>query len=197
MTRILLVRHGRTEDAAARRYSGRRDVPLDEYGREQARILAGRLAGEAIDLALTSDLARAVLTAGIILGGRPVSAVPDPRLREIDFGLWEGLTHEEILARDGEAYRRWLDDPMAPIPSGECLPSMVERVLGCLTEAAGACGGTVLAVAHGGPIAAVLCLADGAPFRGFRGKIPPHGSLTEVVVEGGRIRRAQEGGGRG
>ncbi len=137
MTRILLVRHGRTEDAAARRYSGRRDVPLDEYGREQARILAGRLAGEAIDLALTSDLARAVLTAGIILGGRPVSAVPDPRLREIDFGLWEGLTHEEILARDGEAYRRWLDDPMAPIPSGECLPSMVERVLGCLTEAAG------------------------------------------------------------
>src|SRR5437764_14486972 len=106
MTTLLLVRHGETDWNAERRWQGHADVPLNERGREQAQWLADSFPGDAVDAIYASDLARARETAEILGArlGRPV--VVDPDLREIDVGSREGLTGEEVGARewDGESY---------------------------------------------------------------------------------------------
>ncbi len=187
MTRILLARHGVTDDTQARRYGGRMDVPLNEEGRRQAALLGKRLAGERIDRAFSSDLARARQTAEIVLAGRPLKAVADPRLRELHFGLWEGLTHEDILSRHGPAYREWLGDPLLPVPSGESIGLLQDRVLRCLEEIRHD-GETILVVTHGGPIAVLLCSVEKMPLKDYGQRIFPPASLSGICIEGSRRR---------
>lgn len=190
MSRILLVRHGETESTMGRRYCGHQDEPLNGEGRRQAVLLTKRLAGERIDRAYSSDLARARLTAEIILERRPVEMIVDPRLREIHFGLWEGLTHEEILSRHVFSYQQWLKDPASPIPSGESLPATRDRVIRCLEEIVRSSRSreeSILVVTHGGPIAVILGFVEGAPLGDFWSRIPPPASLSEIRIDGPRI----------
>lgn len=190
MRRILLVRHGETESTRGRRYCGHQDEPLNGEGKRQAVLLSRRLAGERIDRAFSSDLARARLTAEIILEGRPVKAAEDSRLREIHFGFWEGMTHEEILSRHGTSYGQWLKDPIRPIPTGESLPALRDRVIQCLEEivrSSRSGQGSILVVTHGGPIAVILGFVEGAPPGDFWRRIPPPASLSEIHVEGSRL----------
>ena len=91
------------------RWQGRLDPPLSERGRREAQMVAGRLAADP-DLRpariLSSTLARASETAAIIGGSVGVEPEPDARLVEIGAGEWEGRTHAELAAIDGERYRR-------------------------------------------------------------------------------------------
>jgi len=149
-TRLLVIRHGRTEWNATRRWQGRADVPLDEEGMQQAADAA--LALGTFDAIWSSPLQRAALTAqiiGEILGIGPVST--DDRLIETDVGPWEGLNREEVEAGwPGflEAQRR---------PDGfESYDIAAERVLAALCDIAAAHpGGEVLIVSHGGVMRAV------------------------------------------
>ncbi len=157
MTTILLVRHGETDWNAERRVQGHSDRPLNETGRAQARSLAEELAAERIDAVYSSDLLRAHETARIVAEtkGLGVTAIPD--LRERDFGTWEGLTDDEILARFPEA-------ATGPWGDAETRQQMAERVADALRRIADAHpDGNVLVVSHGGPLRAVLthCGVDG------------------------------------
>jgi broad specificity phosphatase PhoE len=96
---LICVRHGRTAWNAGRRFQGQTDVPLDNEGLAQAQALAAHLSGERFDLALASDLIRARTTAEAILANRDLALELTPQLREMHFGLWEGLTWPEIVAR--------------------------------------------------------------------------------------------------
>jgi alpha-ribazole phosphatase len=156
---LILVRHGETAWNEALRYQGRSDVPLNETGRAQARQLAARLAQRGVTAVYASPLGRAVETAQFIAEphGLPVQTEPD--LREMDFGAWEGRTHAEIDAADGERLAAWWADPLhrAP-PSGESLGDVVARVQGWLArlQAAHGADATAVAVSHVGPIKAAL-----------------------------------------
>lgn len=160
MTRSLLVRHGETTWNAEGRYQGQTDVPLSGVGRWQARMLARRLAREDIDVIYASDLRRAWGTAEVIAAthGLPVRA--EPRLREIGFGAWEGLTNREIEERAPEALAVWHDDPLnTAAPGGETLAQVAERVGSALDDITeGHSDETVLVVAHGGTLRLLLCL---------------------------------------
>ena len=116
--RVILVRHGETIWNEEQRYQGASDPPLSERGELQARRLAARLASESIGLIYSSDSTRALQTADQIAAhhGRQVRA--DPRLREMDFGDWEGLTYSEIRERYPQALARWQGDPLATSPPG-------------------------------------------------------------------------------
>src|SRR5205823_4318741 len=119
-TRILLVRHGETELTAAKRYSGRGDVPLSDRGTAQARAVALRLAGTAVAGIVTSPLSRCTRTAAILgeaLKDPPVTV--DDDLVECDFGEWEGLTFGEVRAKWPDEMDRWLADPDQAPPGGE------------------------------------------------------------------------------
>jgi broad specificity phosphatase PhoE len=96
---LICVRHGRTAWNAARRFQGQTDIPLDDEGLAQAQALAAHLRDEHFDLALASDLTRARTTAETILGDREIALELTPEFREMHFGLWEGLTWDEIVAR--------------------------------------------------------------------------------------------------
>jgi broad specificity phosphatase PhoE len=94
--RLLLVRHGATAWNNEGRIIGSTDFPLSTDGRKQAQQLGIRLSGEPIDIILSSDLKRASETARIISIECGAPLVLDNRLREVDFGLWEGMTVRQI-----------------------------------------------------------------------------------------------------
>lgn len=95
MTRLLLVRHGETDWNAEGRLQGHTDRPLNPWGREQAKRLAERLAGDGIAAVYASDLARARETAEIVGERLGLPVVLDADLREKHWGTWEGLTGAE------------------------------------------------------------------------------------------------------
>jgi broad specificity phosphatase PhoE len=95
VTTLLLVRHGETDWNAAGRLQGHTDRLLNDYGRQQAKDLAERLAGEGADAIYASDLARAKETAEIVGERLGLPVVIDADLREKNWGNWEGLTGDE------------------------------------------------------------------------------------------------------
>jgi broad specificity phosphatase PhoE len=95
VTELLLVRHGETDWNAEGRLQGHTDRPLSDYGREQARRLAGDLEGEELAAIYASDLVRARETAEIVGERLGLHVELEPGLREKDWGNWEGLTAVE------------------------------------------------------------------------------------------------------
>ena len=136
MTTLLLVRHGETDWNAERRWQGHADVPLNDHGRDQARVLAEELAaGTPIELVYSSDLARARETAEIVAARLYLELVLERDLREIDVGSRQGRTWMEI--DDGRAW------------DGESREDHSLRIVVALKRIAGSYGGPVLVVTHG------------------------------------------------
>jgi broad specificity phosphatase PhoE len=150
---ILLARHGETADnLPPARVMGRRDPPLTERGRDQARALAGAVTAEAVRALYTSHLRRARETADIV--GELLALEPrvDPRLAESDRGRWEGRLLRDIERAEPEAWRTWRRAGSGfRFPGGESLAEHLERVMAALDEvAAGPL--PALVICHGGTI---------------------------------------------
>lgn len=165
MARLLLVRHGETDWNLAGRYQGQMDIPLNARGQEQAKALGVALQRETIHAAWASDLRRAWDTAQLITARQNLPVTPEPRLRELCFGSWQGLTYSEIQQRLPQSLAAWQLDPMrnAP-PGGETLEQLAGRVGSLFNELSSRSPEEVLlVVAHGGAIKILLCLALGLP----------------------------------
>lgn len=156
--RLLLVRHGQSTWNDERRIQGQLDPPLSSLGREQARRLAGRLAGRRFEGFYCSDLARTRETALAIaeaIGREPVYLT---ELREVMLGDWEGLRTEEIQERYPELWARWRARPSWDVPpGGEGARPFEERVHRVVDEIlARHPHGETLVVSHGGVIQVTL-----------------------------------------
>ena len=154
LNRILLVRHGETVGQSSIRYYGSTDVPLSQHGREQMRRLARRLPSDVPPLVLSSPMMRAWQSARLVAPHASIRLRDE--LREIDFGRWEGLTAEEIRARDPILFEDWrAKRPGFEFPGGERrahLQARVDRVTEDLL-ASGRSG--ALVVAHKAVVRAV------------------------------------------
>ncbi len=152
MTRLVIWRHGQTVWNKQNRIQGQTDVDLDDTGRAQAAVAAELLAMEPVDLLLSSDLRRARDTAEALaaVSGLPVEV--DNRLREREYGAWEGLTHEQISARWPQEFQRWKAGEPVPECGLEDVADVGKRVGAALLDAADRAGqpGTVVVVTHGG-----------------------------------------------
>ena len=150
--RLLLIRHGETAWNAEHRIQGRLDVPLSPTGVWQTGRLAQRLAAETIDAVVSSDLARAWMTAMPLADARGLVLLPEPRLRERAFGIFEGKTLDEIAAEHPQEFAAWrARDVDWRIPGGESAAEFIARVLEALHDIAAAyLGRTVAVVSHGG-----------------------------------------------
>ena len=189
MTTLLLARHGETDWNRDGRWQGHANTELNERGREQARALAAQLDDEPIAAVYASDLARAQETAELIAAPRGLDVRVDPRLREIHFGVWEGLTTAEIEERYPDQVERWrADDGSQAVAGGETYEQMGERVVGALSEIAAAHPAeTVLVVFHGGPIRGLLAHASGITYgeqRRLRSQLA-NCDVVRVEVEDG------------
>ena len=153
--RLIIVRHGVTDWNREGRWQGRLDPPLSDGGRREARLVADRLAADP-DLRpariLSSTLARAAETAAIIGASVGGQIEPDARLVEIGAGEWEGRTHAELAASDGERYHAWRTTPGYGPPGGEPIPEATERVRSLLADVTASETWPVLLVSHGGTL---------------------------------------------
>jgi broad specificity phosphatase PhoE len=165
--RLLLVPHAPTAWNVENRFQGWANTPLSEVGKQQAALLARRLLREPIDICYASNLRRAWETATAIAGSRSLLVLADPQLREMHFGVWEGLTYADICHEDAQGVAAWEANPMevAP-PGGETLAQVARRVtvsLAAIRNKHQGRGQTVLVVAHRGSLRVLLCLLLGLP----------------------------------
>lgn len=186
MTTVHLVRHGETTWHAENRYAGSTDVALTARGREQGARLARWAARADLDVVASSDLSRAVETAGATTNLLGLDLVVDSRLREVDFGAGEGRTRAEMAELFPEALSAFIAAPASsPLPGGEPGVSAVTRALEALTELTLIAGpaGTVLVVAHTTLIRLVLCGVLGLPLDEYRRRFPALGNTAVTTIE--------------
>ena len=179
-TRIYLVRHGTTMLNRSSRYRGRRDVPLDRGGWDDAWTAAAYLADAGLEAVYTSPLRRARDTARIVADAADVAEVVDlPGLVNLDYGDWEGLTAEQSAALDPSAFSAYQRcAPGAVCPAGESLDLAAARTeLSLRSLAALHPGGTVAAVTHAAVVRLALVMAGAADRSTWRLALP-NGSVT-------------------
>lgn len=182
-TRVIYVRHGKTDFPTDRIYcDDREDPPLNEEGESQARAAADLLAAQTVDVICASPSARTRMTAGAIATAAGVPVIEDAGLRERRFGLWDGLTFAEIAESHADGYQAWRRDPVHYTPEGgETIEDLLGRVTGVVQglvrESAGK---TVVVVSHVGPIRVALAEALKIPVEWYRQLRIDYGSLTRV-----------------
>ena len=183
---LLLVRHGQTEWSRSGRYQGRCDPPLIGEGRAQAVQIGICARGQGIGSILTSPLRRARETAEIIAATLGLEAPRvDPRLIELAYGAWEGLTQAEVRACWPDQLRQWKRAPdTAALPGGESLTDVRQRLHQFLQDPMWAAhdGGGVLIVSHAGPIRIALLEAAGMSLCMFRKITVATGSLHALTL---------------
>ena len=150
MKALYLIRHGKTEANLRHAYCGSTDLPLSAVGRAELREKTISVDNPTF---FTSGMRRTEETLEILFGTVPHTALPE--FREVDFGVFEMHTYEEL--RDREDYQRWItgDNERNVPPGGESGAAMTARGLSALPQLMASPGNLVL-VTHGGVIAAIM-----------------------------------------
>ena len=172
-TRIFLWRHPEVQGVSDGRLWGHTDVGLTRQGRAQVKSVAKRMSREKLTAIYSSDLVRTRLVAEAVARKQsPRRKVePLPALRELNLGIWEGMTYREISERYPVELQARQDDLAGfRIQGGESLADMAERVVPAFMEIVAAnLGGMVCVVAHAGVNRIILTRLLGAPLdRIFR-----------------------------
>lgn len=178
---ILLARHGETDDnVPPARVQGRRDVPLNDRGREQARRLAKAAAAAEPRALWSSQLTRARETAAIVGAELGLEPAVDERLAESDRGAWEGRLIDEIAREEPELWAAWRRAGRSfRFPAGESLEDHLARVSEALDEiAAGAL--PALVVCHGGTIRCAFARADPRGLDAFHELDVPNAEIMRL-----------------
>ena len=187
-TKIILIRHGQTDGNAKKQYCGMLDLGLNQNGRLQVEKLGCRLEKDSIHRIYSSDRKRAIQSARIIFKGRRINKIAG--LREINFGIFEGKSHQEIRESNADIYDKWLSDPYnTVVPGSEGLMDFQGRVALALEKIILAnANKTVAIVCHGGTISIILSRINGS--NNFWELIPGSASLNiiEYVNSKARIR---------
>lgn len=183
MRRLTLIRHGLTAWNLSGRFQGASDVPLSDAGREQARRLrphAARL--ERVDVVVSSPARRALETAELAFPERRL--LQDARVRELDFGVFEGRTFEQN--RRHPAWSWWAADPYErPAPRGESYRMLQARAVVWLGEARARWSASHVAlVCHSGTVQMLLAHLLGVARPRYAERLEvQHTSLSLVRFE--------------
>jgi 2,3-bisphosphoglycerate-dependent phosphoglycerate mutase len=184
MERTLFVRHGESEFSAKALVNGDPSVacPLTELGRQQARQLVERLAGEPIGLCVVTEFERTTETADLVLAGREVPRLVVPELNDPFYGAFESgplATYRKWAATHGPE-----DEPPG---GGETRLAIASRYVRGFQTVLERPETTVLVVCHSLPIAFAVAASDG---RSPRAKMPlitpaePHVLYADQLAHG-------------
>lgn len=132
-TRLYLLRHGQVADGHTHRYHGNNDIELSPQGVKQLEAAAAQLQEVELAGVYASDLTRSRQGAEIICRGRDLKPRSLPEFREIHFGVWEGLSFQEIAEQYPDHLQaRFQDLANFRIPGGESLMDLKARALPAL-----------------------------------------------------------------
>jgi probable phosphoglycerate mutase len=190
-THILLLRHGQTDANASGMLQGHQPTPLNVVGVRQAKLLAERLVGfrPPVDVLISSDLPRALQTAGSIAAACGLGVKTDPAWRERSFGLLEGKPvgeKEMWRAASGEL------DPPGAEPTTD-LHDRIQTALLSLPDQFPKAR-VIAVVTHGGPIRSILRMLGDSRLRTTRGHPPvPLTTILNCSILHLRIRRYRDG----
>ncbi len=161
----MLWRHGQTAWNVERRFQGTTDVDLTEAGRAQAKRSARLLATLRPHAIISSDLRRTRDTAAELASVTGLDVTYDEALRETYAGAWQGLTHDEIMARFGEQYAAWKRGEAVRRGGGELETEVADRAAPLVERAADKLpsGGVLVVVSHGGTIRTTIGRLLGLP----------------------------------
>lgn len=198
-TTVILLRHAQSEGNLKRIYVGHSELPLSPLGLEQAKVSAEYVAKGGVprpDVILSSDLIRAFQTALPTAMALGLPILPDPALREIYSGEWEGRHFDDIARLYPECFRTWLEDPANSRPGeGESMRELYKRIGDEFDRIVDVYRGkTVLAVTHATPIRCLHCRAVyGTVDRMAETDWFPNASFTVLESEDGVLHEVRGG----
>ncbi len=197
---IYFIRHGETDQNKKKCLQGRSDIELNEYGRELAWKTAKGLKDVKFDMVFTSPLKRAAETAEIIRGDREIPIIPEERILEISFGMYEGLSYgKETYNIPDPDFMNFFQAPEKyniP-PGGESFEEVIKRTGGFLKELCeeeGYQDKTILLSTHGCALKALLANIKGISIAEFWGE-GVHKNCAVSIVEyiDGKYHLLEEG----
>lgn len=167
MTKLLLIRHAETDDNLNKRYCGFSNPPLNVFGIAQAKNLARQLKDFEVTAVYASSLLRATQTAEIVFPDFEIKTMPE--FQEYNFGIFEGLTHSEIVENYPTLYRDWISNPSnILLPKSERFEEFKKRVYGALSSIISLNKNkTIALISHSGPIRLILCEVRGLSLEKF------------------------------
>ena len=186
--KLYLVRHGETDLNKKRILQGQTNSELNDYGRKLARLTAEGLKEVAFDLAFTSPLRRAKETAQIILAGRKIPLLEEPRIQEISFGEYEGLCYTgEHRNLPDETFLNFFEKPeeYRMPPGGESFEAVIKRTgefLAELLKTKEYADKTILISTHGCALKALLANVRKTPVAEFWGS-GVHKNCAVTILE--------------
>ena len=143
--KLYVARHGQTDWNSENRVCGSTNRPLTDLGKEQAKALAENMKDKGIDVIIASPMMRAMQTAGAVSLSTGIPVMMDDRLREHDYGTFEGID------RSKDEYWQQKYQFAAKFPQGESVLQLAQRVYNLLDDVKKAYPDkTVLLVCHGG-----------------------------------------------
>lgn len=156
---ILMVRHGETDWNVQKKGKGKADIPLNENGIEQAKIVSQKLKEEKIDIIICSPLKRAKQTAEIINKEIHCPILYEEGISERDFGEFEGKQPTQF---DCEAF--WSYKKNMNYERAENIRNFFQRVYQTLDDVIRQYPEkNVLIVSHGGVSVPIYCYFNGVP----------------------------------
>ena len=182
-TRLIFIRHGKTDFPVDRIYCDDREDPeLNAEGLEHARSAAEFLQDKIVHAIYASPSKRTRMTAQAIADMKGMQLQLVEALKERPFGIWDGLYFDQIAKEYPNEYRAWKEDPIGFVPEGgESIQQLAERVSKQIARLASRhTGQTVAVVSHVGPIRVGLSEAMGIPIALYRQLTIDYGSLSCV-----------------
>ncbi len=126
---LYIVRHGQTAWNKEEVFRGTKDIPLNDVGQKEAAALGDYLKGISFDAIYTSPLSRAIQTAEAVARSVGLAPKVDDSLIDLNFGSWQGVSHEEVRKNFPDLYRAWKSAPdQVKFPEGESLADVLNRV---------------------------------------------------------------------
>lgn len=129
MTEIVVIRPGCTDYDTQHRIQGTLDLPLNEKGEDQVEKLVRKLNGTEVDVIYSAHCEPALSTAEALGESLKAPVKELDGLRNLNHGLWQGLTVEDIRRKFPKAYKQWMDSPESICPpEGETVSEAMDRI---------------------------------------------------------------------
>lgn len=172
-TILWLARHGETIWTVDDRFNGWSDIALTERGKSQARGLGIYLQKRPLAKIYSSPLKRCLQTAKLVGSSHGLEPAVAPEIKELNYGVWDGMARPDIITNYPEAWKAWVQDPAAKAaPEGESGYDVLARIIPFIKNLIiKHSGQEFLVVAHKAVNRLFLCDVLGIPPRDYRNRI--------------------------